>query len=70
MSWWTNFKTFVNVGFLAGTDITVTKTFGDYESAASAQADVNRLSALFMILSPRLTFDISEFISFISADKS
>jgi hypothetical protein len=30
----------------------------------------NRLSALFLILSPRLTFDISEFISFISADKS
>jgi hypothetical protein len=32
--------------------------------------DVNRLSMLFLILSPRLTFDISEFISFISADKS
>ena len=46
MSWWTNFKTFINVGFLAGTDIMVTKTFGDYESAASAQADVNRLAAI------------------------
>ena len=30
----------------------------------------DRMSALFLILSPRLTFDISEFISFISADKS
>ena len=29
-----------------------------------------KMSMLFMILSPRLTFDISEFISFISADKS
>ena len=29
-----------------------------------------KISMLFMILSPRLTFDISEFISFISADKS
>ena len=28
------------------------------------------MSMLFLILSPRLTFDISEFISFISADKS
>lgn len=46
MSWWTNFKTFINVGFLAGTDIMVTKTFGDYESAASVQADVNRLGAI------------------------
>jgi hypothetical protein len=31
---------------------------------------VNKMSMLFLILSPRLTFDISEFISFISADKS
>ena len=30
----------------------------------------HKMSMLFMILSPRLTFDISEFISFISADKS
>ena len=29
-----------------------------------------KMSMLFIILSPRLTFDISEFISFISADKS
>ena len=33
-------------------------------------ANVHKMSALFLILSPRLTFDISEFISFISADKS
>ena len=30
----------------------------------------HKMSMLFLILSPRLTFDISEFISFISADKS
>ena len=29
-----------------------------------------KMSLLFLVLSPRLTFDISEFISFISADKS
>ena len=32
--------------------------------------DADKMSMLFLILSPRLTFDISEFISFISADKS
>ena len=32
--------------------------------------DADNMSMLFLILSPRLTFDISEFISFISADKS
>ena len=46
MGLWNNIKTFVNVGFLAGTDMTVEKAFGDYESAAQAQADVNRLSAI------------------------
>lgn len=46
MGLWNNLKTFVNVGFLAGTDMTVEKAFGDYESAAQAQADVNRLSAI------------------------
>lgn len=46
MGLWNNLKTFINVGFLAGTDMTVEKAFGDYESAAQAQADVNRLSAI------------------------
>ena len=46
MGLWNNVKTFINVGFLAGTDMTVEKTFGDYESAAQAQADVNRLAAI------------------------
>ena len=41
-----NIKTFINVGFLAGTDMTVEKAFGDYESAAQAQADINRLAAI------------------------
>jgi hypothetical protein len=46
MGLWTNLKTFVNVGFLAGTDATVNKVFGDYDNAASAQADVNTLAAI------------------------
>ena len=46
MGLWTNVKTFINVGFLAGTDATVTKVFGDYDTAASAQADINRLAAV------------------------
>ena len=33
-------------------------------------SEADKMSMLFLILSPRLTFDISEFISFISADKS
>ena len=41
-----NIKTFINVGFLAGTDATVTKVFGDYDTAAQAQADINRLAAV------------------------
>lgn len=46
MGLWNNIKTFVNVGFLAGTDATVTKVFGDYDTAAQAQADINRLAAV------------------------
>lgn len=46
MAFWNNLRTFINVGFLAATDTTVEKVFGDYESAAQAQADVNRLSAI------------------------
>ena len=33
-------------------------------------SEADKISLLFLVLSPRLTFDISEFISFISADKS
>lgn len=44
MGLWNNLRTFVNVGFLAATDVTVTKTFGDYETAAEAQADINLLA--------------------------
>lgn len=46
MGLWNNLKTFINVGFLAGTDATVTKVFGDYDTAAAAQADINRLAAV------------------------
>lgn len=46
MGLWNNLKTFINVGFLAGTDATVTKVFGDYDTAAQAQADINRLAAV------------------------
>ncbi|MBQ3932969.1 MAG: hypothetical protein II653_04375 [Lachnospiraceae bacterium] len=45
MSIFTNAKTLINTLFLSGTEVTVTKTFGDYESAAQAQADVNLLAA-------------------------
>lgn len=45
MSLWTNAKTLVNTLFLSGTEITVNKTFGSYEEAAQAQADVNLLAA-------------------------
>lgn len=45
MSIFTNAKTLINTLFLSGTELTVTKTFGDYESAAQAQADVNLLAA-------------------------
>lgn len=45
MSIFTNAKTLLNTLFLSGTELTVTKTFGDYESAAQAQADVNLLAA-------------------------
>ena len=46
MSIWTNAKTFLNVGFLAATDTTVTKVFGNYDNAAAAQADVNTLAQI------------------------
>lgn len=46
MSIWTNAKTFLNVGFLAATDSTVTKVFGNYDNAAAAQADVNTLAEI------------------------
>lgn len=45
MSIFTNAKTLINTLFLSGTELTVNKTFGSYENAAQAQADVNLLAA-------------------------
>lgn len=45
MSLFTNAKTLINTLFLSGTELTVNKTFGNYENAAQAQADVNLLAA-------------------------
>lgn len=45
MSLFTNAKTLINTLFLSGTELTVNKTFGSYENAAQAQADVNLLAA-------------------------
>lgn len=45
MSIFTNAKTLLNTLFLSGTELTVNKTFGSYENAAQAQADVNLLAA-------------------------
>ena len=41
----TNAKVLLNTLFLSGTEVTVNKTFGSYENAAQAQADVNLLAA-------------------------
>ena len=41
----TNAKVLLNTLFLSGTEVTVNKTFGGYENAAQAQADVNLLAA-------------------------
>lgn len=41
----TNAKVLLNTLFLSGTEIAVNKTFGNYENAAQAQADVNLLAA-------------------------
>lgn len=41
----TNAKVLLNTLFLSGTEVTVNKTFGNYENAAQAQADVNLLAA-------------------------